>query len=160
MIDLVKYYSSVIEGMQTAIEWMVFEKSRHPKDKVHKKHLNYLIRTRTKELNRTVKKMEKLKALNKPFDPFDYCEDVSDEMKQRILNSPSALDTVTRIARRIHNSPYKNTEVWRILTRKRLSYTNYYIHTRTKPNKHNAGYNRYKAFPNLVILTTGPIIEI
>ena len=92
MIDLVAYYSQVVSNMKQDLEWIVFDKAKHINDKVHKKHMNYLIKTRTKELNRTIKKLENLKAQNKSFDPFDYCESVSEEQKQAIRNSPTALE--------------------------------------------------------------------
>lgn len=116
MIDLVAYYSQVVSNMKQDLEWIVFDKAKHINDKVHKKHMNYLIKTRTKELNRTIKKLENLKALNKPFDPFDYCEGVSEEQKQAIRNSPTALEKVTEIAKHIQHSPFKHTHVWGVTT--------------------------------------------
>lgn len=145
MIDLVAYYSQVVSNMKQDLEWIAFDKAKHINDKVHKKHMNYLIKTRTKELNRTIKKLEKLKALNKPFDPFDYCEGVSEEQKQAIRNSPTALEKVTRIAEEIHNSPFKHTHVWSITTTD-------VAFTMVKVGRIHAACNRYLAYPNIGIL--------
>lgn len=153
MIDLVAYYSQVVSSMKQDIEWIVFDKAKHINDKVHKKHMNYLIKTRTKELNKTIKKLEKLKALNKPLDPFDYCEGVSEEQKQAIRNSPTALEKVTRIAQEINNSPFKHTHAWCLIK--------YSGHTRAttciKEGKLRAALNRYRAYTNTHVFTTSPL---
>ena len=139
MIDLVAYYSQVVSSMKQDIEWIAFDKAKHINDKVHKKHMNYLIKTRTKELNRTIKKLENLKALNKPFDPFDYCEGVSEKQKQAIRNSPTALEKITEVAKLIQNSPFKHTHVWCITTAG-------VVIMMVKVGRLKAACNRYRAY--------------
>lgn len=160
MIDLVVYYSQVVSNMKKYLEWIASSKARYPKDKTHKKRVNYLIKSGTKELNRTIKKLEKLKALNKPFDPFDYCEGVSEEQKQAIRNSPTALEKVTRIAEEIHNSPFKHTHAWRTGVWCIFNESERIVaYTAIKKGKLLAAQNRYFAYPNITdILVTLEIL--
>ncbi len=160
MTDLVAYYSQVVKNMQLDIDVFAFDKEVNIRDKVHKKHMNYLIKSRTKDLNRTIKKLEKLKTLNKPFDPFDYCEGVSEEQKQAIRNSPTALEKVTEVAKRIQHSPFKHTHVWRTGVWCIFNESERIVaYTTIKKGKLLAAQNRYFAYPNITdILVTLEIL--